>query len=85
MFAETELEELELVRNAENLGEFLVEEDLLENEKDERKFMALLQKIGRNDIALKLQKYLAIGQCFCYQYFCITVGLCPLCSGKYDY
>ena len=70
MFAEKESEELNLVKNAEDLGKFLVEKHLVENKKNERKFVALLKKIGRNDLARELEDFLGIGQYLCCQYFC---------------
>ena len=70
MFAEKESEELNLVKNAEDLGKFLVEKHLVENKKSERKFVALLKKIGRNDLAMELEDSLGIGQYLRCQYFC---------------
>ena len=70
MFAEKESEELNLVKNAEDLGKFLVEKHLVENKKNERKFVALLKKIGSNDLAMELEDFLGIGQYLCCQYFC---------------
>ena len=69
MFTENELEDLDLVNNAEDLGKFLVEKQLVENNKGKRAFVALLEKIGRNDMALELQQSVGIGQYLCYQYF----------------
>lgn len=69
MFAEKELKELNLVKNAEDLGKFLVEKQLVENKKGIRAFVALLEKIGRNDMALDSQEFFGIGQYLCYQYF----------------
>ena len=68
MFAEKESEELNLVKNAEDLGKFLVEKHLVENKKSERKFVALLRKIGRNDLAMELEDSLGIGQYLRCQY-----------------
>ena len=70
MFAEKESEELNLVKNAEDLGKFLVEKHLVENKKNERKFVALLKKIRRNDLAREFEDSLGIGQYLCCQYFC---------------
>ena len=70
MFAEKESEELNLVKNAEDLGKFLVEKHLVENKKNERKFVALLKKIGNNDLAMELEDFLGIGQYLRCQYFC---------------
>ena len=62
MFAEKELKELNLVKNAEDLAKFLVEKHLVENKKGKRKFVALLGKIGRNDMSVELEESLGIGQ-----------------------
>ena len=64
MFPEKESEELNLVKNAEDLGKFLVEKDLVENKKGARKFVVLLEKIGRSDLAMELEESLGIGQYF---------------------
>ena len=69
MFAEKESKELNLVENAEDLGKFLVEKNVVANKKGKRKFVALLEKIGRTDMAVKLQESLGIGQYLCDQYF----------------
>ena len=69
MFTENELDKLNLVNNAEDLGKFLVEKQLVENNKGKRAFVALLEKIGRNDMALELQQSVGIGQYLRYQYF----------------
>ena len=55
-----ESKELNLVNTAEDLEEFLEDENLIENKRDERKFNKVLKNIRRNDMAVKLRKYLAI-------------------------
>ena len=69
LFAEKESKELNSVKNAEDLGKFLLEKHLVENKKGKRKFVALLEKIGRNDMAVELEESLGIGQylrCKCF-------------------
>ena len=70
MFAEKESNELKLLEKTEDLRKFLLEKHLVENRKGERKFMALFEKIGRNDLAVELEEYLGIGQYLSCQYFC---------------
>ena len=62
------------------MGKFLVEKHLVENKKNERKFVALLKKIGSNDLAMELEDFLGIGQYLRCQYFCTVFWICPLYS-----